>query len=163
VGWNFPAVGGYTDAFYYYVPGSPDVYMPERDNQNWGLRMSFAGCAAGFECGAHSILDFIIFSEGIGPVTPLVNYLPGQPEGPLVMPYRADHNYHFVIDVGSAARQLTLGYGDGGVFDNGGQFDIQMFAVTPVPEPETYAMLLAGLAVLGFVGRRRAKRERATA
>jgi hypothetical protein len=27
----------------------------------------------------------------------------------------------------------------------------------PVPEPETYAMLLAGLGALGFVGRRRRK------
>ena len=30
-------------------------------------------------------------------------------------------------------------------------------SVAAVPEPETYAMLLAGLGVLGFVGRRRAK------
>ena len=29
------------------------------------------------------------------------------------------------------------------------------FLLTPVPEPETYAMLLAGLGVLGFMGRRR--------
>lgn len=28
-------------------------------------------------------------------------------------------------------------------------------AVTPVPEPESYAMLIAGLGVLGFIGRRR--------
>ncbi|MEX8517796.1 MAG: PEP-CTERM sorting domain-containing protein [Leptothrix sp. (in: b-proteobacteria)] len=30
-------------------------------------------------------------------------------------------------------------------------------SVAPVPEPETYAMLLAGLGVLGFTGRRRMK------
>ena len=28
-------------------------------------------------------------------------------------------------------------------------------AVNPVPEPETYAMLLAGFGLLGFVARRR--------
>ena len=28
-------------------------------------------------------------------------------------------------------------------------------AVNPIPEPETYALLLAGLGVLGFVARRR--------
>jgi hypothetical protein len=27
--------------------------------------------------------------------------------------------------------------------------------VTPVPEPETYAMMLAGLGMLGFMARRR--------
>ncbi len=30
-----------------------------------------------------------------------------------------------------------------------------IFEVTPVPEPETYAMLLVGLGALGFVARRR--------
>lgn len=32
-------------------------------------------------------------------------------------------------------------------------------AVTPVPEPHTYAMMLAGLAAVGFVGRRRVRAE----
>ena len=35
-------------------------------------------------------------------------------------------------------------------------FEVANFSVTPpVPEPETYAMMLAGLGALGFVGRRR--------
>ena len=33
--------------------------------------------------------------------------------------------------------------------------------VTPVPEPETYAMLLAGLGLMGVISRRRAKRNAA--
>ena len=33
-----------------------------------------------------------------------------------------------------------------------------MAQVTPVPEPETYALLMAGLGVVGFVGRRRKSR-----
>ncbi len=32
-------------------------------------------------------------------------------------------------------------------------------ATAPVPEPESYAMLLAGLGVMGFVARRRQKRD----
>ena len=35
--------------------------------------------------------------------------------------------------------------------------------VTPVPEPETYAMLLAGLGLLGFAARRRKQKESALA
>lgn len=42
----------------------------------------------------------------------------------------------------NAGRHLNLIRGPGNVID-------------PVPEPETYAMLLAGLAVVGFVARRR--------
>jgi hypothetical protein len=44
------------------------------------------------------------------------------------------------------------------VFSNGGntpsQFAISL-VVTPVPEPETYAMMLAGLGLLGFMAKRR--------
>ena len=41
---------------------------------------------------------------------------------------------------------------------------IDNLQITPVPEPETYAMMLAGLGLLGFVARRRGKRpERAAA
>jgi uncharacterized protein YjiK len=45
------------------------------------------------------------------------------------------------------------------VSDNGdfgtNQFSSSLFVFAPVPEPETYAMLLAGLGLLGFVARRR--------
>ena len=34
---------------------------------------------------------------------------------------------------------------------------------TPVPEPETYVLMLAGLGLLGFVARRRKLREAAAA
>jgi|KBSMisStaDraftv2_1062788.scaffolds.fasta_scaffold69159_3 hypothetical protein len=34
-------------------------------------------------------------------------------------------------------------------------FEVGRFSTTPVPEPETYALLLAGLGALGFVSRRR--------
>lgn len=40
-----------------------------------------------------------------------------------------------------------------GISPNGGEF--HAFLLTPVPEPETYAMLLAGLAVIGVAVRRR--------
>lgn len=36
--------------------------------------------------------------------------------------------------------------------------NVSVTAVTPVPEPESYAMLVAGLGVLGFISRRRQQR-----
>jgi len=34
-------------------------------------------------------------------------------------------------------------------------FETTQFTVTPIPEPETYALMIAGLAALAYVGRRR--------
>ena len=42
-----------------------------------------------------------------------------------------------------------------------GAQDVAIFA--PIPEPETYAMLLAGLGLMGFIARRRKQREVAAA
>jgi len=39
--------------------------------------------------------------------------------------------------------------------------DVSVVAIAAVPEPETYAMLLAGLGVMGVVARRRARRASA--
>jgi hypothetical protein len=48
-----------------------------------------------------------------------------------IVPYNAaTHTYRFVIDVGATPKFLTLGDGDGGVFDNSGQYSVQLFAVT---------------------------------
>jgi hypothetical protein len=38
--------------------------------------------------------------------------------------------------------------------DHGAAFNMQITAA-PIPEPETYAMLLAGLGLLAFIARRR--------
>jgi hypothetical protein len=45
---------------------------------------------------------------------------------------------------------------DNGDFANN-QFSSSLFVYAPVPEPQTYALLLAGLALLGVVARRRAE------
>ena len=38
---------------------------------------------------------------------------------------------------------------------SGGLYNVTSTVTTPVPEPQTYALLLAGLGVIGFVARRR--------
>jgi hypothetical protein len=43
------------------------------------------------------------------------------------------------------------------ITQGGGKISFQQQQVTPVPEPETYALLLAGLGMIGFLTRRRAR------
>jgi hypothetical protein len=60
----------------------------------------------------------------------------------------------------SAAACQFMGFGAGSCYgfttSEHGKTDIKFnFSITAVPEPETYAMLLAGLGMIGFVARRR--------
>ena len=58
---------------------------------------------------------------------------------------------------GMMGATCMTGWGDGsGYFNSGsmGAYPVSQ-TITPVPEPETYAMLMAGLSILGLVARRR--------
>ena len=60
----------------------------------------------------------------------------------------------FSLVAPSGATQLLLGVNDDIFGDNSGALRIEV-TVGSVPEPETYALLLAGLGLLGFAGRRK--------
>lgn len=54
----------------------------------------------------------------------------------------------YSLDAGAGITSLQLAYG--------ASSDVKVYSTTaPVPEPETYALLLAGLGVVGFMARRR--------
>ena len=55
------------------------------------------------------------------------------------------------------AYDLILGFNDGQRVDADYDDMVVGLKVTPVPEPETYALMLAGLGALGFVSRHRKK------
>lgn len=76
-----------------------------------------------------------------------------------------DHSYEFA---GSAVNGALLDSGNSALtghsihsgIDGRYNFEVRNGIVTPpVPEPETYAMLLAGLGLVGFVARRRKARQ----
>ena len=56
------------------------------------------------------------------------------------------------------AYQLVLGFNDGLRVDADYDDLVVGFNVAAIPEPETYALMLAGLGALGFIGRRRQKK-----
>ncbi|SEK39984.1 PEP-CTERM sorting domain-containing protein [Nitrosovibrio tenuis] len=62
-----------------------------------------------------------------------------------------DHTYHLLVAQDHASAS-SLGLVDPTAMVEGGQL---MLMATPVPEPETYAMFMAGLGLMGFLARRR--------
>ena len=57
------------------------------------------------------------------------------------------------------AYDLVIGFNDGLRVDADYDDMVVGLKVTPVPEPETYALMLAGLGALGFISRRRRKTQ----
>lgn len=59
------------------------------------------------------------------------------------------------LDIGGHFYQYVIGYNDSAGAHKMGDWDDQVIGVnlSPVPEPETWAMLLGGLGLLGFVAR----------
>ena len=52
----------------------------------------------------------------------------------------------------------VIGYNDSALHDDWDDFVVGLNPTAPIPEPQTYALLLAGLGVVGFVARRRQAR-----
>jgi hypothetical protein len=124
-GVNVPGV--LEDAFYPIDPDAPSVpvqgpgVLPPA-----GLHLSFTGCAAAQECGAPRIESFLVYVDDVGFVQPPATTIEAFLQ---TIPYSPQHVYRIVIDVGATPQFLTLGHGDGGVFDNCGHFAIQLFSV----------------------------------
>ncbi len=73
-------------------------------------------------------------------------------------PFLIGNSASVVIPLG--ATQLLMGFNDGWYNDNGAGLNMKVSGLAtvvsaPVPEPETYAMLLAGLGLMGGIARRR--------
>ncbi|HHS99627.1 MAG TPA: PEP-CTERM sorting domain-containing protein [Thiomicrospira sp.] len=59
---------------------------------------------------------------------------------------------HFYGDLDAGSYYLTL---SGKIKGESSNYSISTLSVSPVPEPSTYALMLAGLGLVGFMARRR--------
>lgn len=68
---------------------------------------------------------------------------------------------HYTVDYTATSASTTLEFLSANVVANSGAVIDNVSVVSAVPEPETYGMLLAGLGLLGFIGRRKAAKQAA--
>jgi hypothetical protein len=68
-------------------------------------------------------------------------------------------DHHAVFTVGGNGNDSHPGLGDVGTYLGAQNGAVNLAAVAAVPEPETYAMLLAGLGLMAGIVRRRQKRN----
>lgn len=90
--------------------------------------------------------SFALYQGVVGSGTLLVSGVAGINQFAIAQQKLAAGDYYFQV----------AGSGTGVIGYNYGHYD-GTITLAPVPEPETYAMLLAGLGVMGAVARRRSK------
>jgi hypothetical protein len=100
------------DAFYYLDPFLYGATRPHPKPP--GLAISFTGDPRTLEGDGVKIAPFITFFDGEGF---------GSYDGVTAPAFNPSHFYDFIIDIGPTSKQISLGTGDGGLFDNTGQYN----------------------------------------
>ena len=146
-----------TDAFYNFAVGTNTAGGLAAASLRLGSETQLGSLPSGFafspndsrqaEAGSLHVADLAIVYDGssfsVSDPSPLDLF-----DG-LAPVYSSSHEYHFVMDLGSYNGTLTLGFGDGGVSDNAGAYDISLWQVELVPEPSSWWILaVMGLSLL---------------
>jgi hypothetical protein len=127
---------------------SAGSYLVSFDAGAWNAWGSVTGCDVSHHCANGWLNQFSVvptvdagsdFGDGVKWETAALAEANGQAMSPLMLTLSADQMVKIYIP-------------DSPYYDNQGGITVSIAAV---PEPETYAMLLAGLGLLGFAARRR--------
>lgn len=120
-----------------------------------GIDHEICALTGGFTCAADMNIDFTLPVNGLGFVTSgwdSGDHIDVNAYNGATLLGTVGHSADGFVDL-SAFSNVTRIYIDDS--SSGAGFGYDHFVFTPVPEPETYAMLLAGLGLLGFSVSRR--------
>ena len=158
---NVSLPNDFDDAFYHFMSstGQPtglfsNTLRVGTEYQAWTIPAGYTwhpNSSLQIEAGSVHVADLIVAC--IGDSFPVSGVLPLDVWDGFAPVYNPSHEYHFIMDLGTYDGRLTLGYGDGGTWDNSGNYDITLWRVQPVPEPAT--MLLLGSGFIGLVSFRK--------
>ncbi|MEX8520108.1 MAG: PEP-CTERM sorting domain-containing protein [Leptothrix sp. (in: b-proteobacteria)] len=127
---------------------------------NASFKLGFASTSVGNSSGVYGMGFDIYISHGF---YAYVTYGDNSTSS-LAMPYSINNGGFFGLTSANGIKSVNFGLANGGGVSDGttGYLQIKNLTVAgapapaaPVPEPESYAMLLAGLATLGAITRRR--------
>ena len=144
------AAGAFQDAYTFTVAGGSGSFITtgvasntyaDSISQIAGFNVSIWRCASLATCGTAA--DVLVLGPGAGSSVPPPGSQFASVSG--LVPAGA---YYFDV-AGVAPAGLAAAY-------NG---SVDTAAAPPIPEPETYAMMLAGLGLMGFVARRRRQKS----
>lgn len=102
-------------------------------------------------------LPFRFEDNNDGTTVPNGGNTPSTPQGSYVIfgTRALNGDWTALKSYGSGSFDLIIGFNDGAKVDSDYDDHVLGLTLAPVPEPSTYALLLAGLAATGFVARRR--------
>ena len=115
-----------------------------------------AGTTQTVQVGAGA-LPFRFLDQNDGTSVPNGGNSPSSAQGSYVIfGTRAQNgDWNPLTSYGGGTFDLIIGFNDGAKVDADYDAHVLGLRLVPVPEPGTYAMLLAGLTAMGFVARRR--------
>lgn len=126
--------------------------------RSWFYSSGFTGVTFTFNTSILPTAAALVWTDGAGSITFSARDGDGNSLGSFNFTDIPDSSFlgttaedsFFGVQFAGGIKSITIANSSGGI-----EIDHIQYGIAPVPEPETYGMLLAGLGLMGFVARRR--------